>query len=88
VTDDAAFRPFESYLAILAATRETAGDAFAWRTETYEFETDRLAIDLLFGNDWLRAGLESGTDLGELAHRWQPGLERFERERGAFLIYR
>lgn len=88
VTDDAAFQPFESYLAILAAARETAGDVFAWRTETYEFETDRLAIDLLFGNDWLRAGLESGTGLTELADRWQPGLERFRREREGFLVYR
>jgi uncharacterized protein YbbC (DUF1343 family) len=88
VSDAEAFRPFESYLAILAAARETAGDAFAWRNETYEFETDRLAIDLLFGNDWLRAGLESGTGLTELADRWQPGLEDFRRERKAFLAYR
>lgn len=88
VTDDTTFRPFTSYLAILAAARETAGAAFAWRTEAYEFETDRLAIDLLLGNDWLRAGLESGTDLAELAARWQPGLESFERERQAFLVYR
>jgi uncharacterized protein YbbC (DUF1343 family) len=46
-----------------------------------------LAIDLLLGNDWLRAGLESGTDLSELAKRWQPGLERFRRERESFLAY-
>jgi len=88
VTDDRAFRPFEVYLAVLAAARETAGDAFAWRTEAYEFETERLAIDLLFGNDWIRGGLESGAALSALADRWQPGLERFCRERETFLAYR
>ena len=88
VTEGATFRPFETYVAILAAVRDSAGDAFAWRTETYEFESSRLAIDLLFGNDWLRAGLESGADVAELKRRWQPGLERFISERSEFLAYR
>ncbi len=87
VTDDARFKPFETYVAILNDAREIAGDAFAWRTETYEFERDRLAIDLLCGNDWLRAGIEAGKDVGELAERWRPGLERFKEERRAFLTY-
>jgi len=82
------FQPFESYLAILAAAREIGGDVFSWRTETYEFESDRLAIDLLFGNDWLRRGIEDGIVWRELAARWRPDLERFKQERDAFLIYR
>ncbi|NIM02472.1 MAG: DUF1343 domain-containing protein [Acidobacteria bacterium] len=88
VTDDATFQPFETYLAILAVARESAGDDFAWRTEAYEFEVDRLAIDLLCGTDWIRAGLESGVEVRELTQRWQPGLDRFRREREAFLLYR
>jgi uncharacterized protein YbbC (DUF1343 family) len=88
VVDDEAFRPFECYLAILAAAREVGGGVFGWRTETYEFESERLAIDLLFGNDWLRRGLETGVGWRELAERWGPDVERFRREREAFLLYR
>ncbi len=88
VTDDAAFQPFETYLTILATARETAGAGFSWRTEPYEFETDRLAIDLLCGNDWIRAGLESGADVSELTKRWRPGLDRFRHDRESFLLYR
>jgi uncharacterized protein YbbC (DUF1343 family) len=88
VVNDEVFRPFECYLAILAAAREVGGNVFGWRTETYEFESERLAIDLLFGNDWLRSGLEDGIAWRELADRWRPDLERFLRKRDAFLIYR
>ncbi len=88
VTDDSTFRPFETYLAILAAALEVGGGRFAWRTEAYEFETERRAIDLLCGNDWIRAGLESGADLDELAGRWRPALEAFRRDRKPFLAYR
>ena len=88
VTDRRRFRPFECYLAILAAVREIDEQSCAWRTETYEFESERLAIDLLFGNGWLREGLETGVAVEDLAARWNAGLEKFRGLREAHLIYR
>lgn len=88
VSDPAVFRPFSTYLAIVAAAREIGGDLSAWRTETYEFESGRAAIDLLFGNGWLRAGIESGAAIEDLEQRWAAGLDRFKARRRAFLAYR
>jgi len=88
VSDGRAFRPFAAYVALLSAIRETGPAQFAWRTETYEFESDRLAIDLLFGNDWLRRGVENGVPVDELAERWAGGLEIFKAKREEFLAYR
>ncbi len=63
VTDQQAFQPVRTSLALLAAVRDLSGDAFVWRREPYEFVADRLAIDLLFGS------AANGT-------RWRKGSRR------------
>lgn len=59
VTDAQAFRPLRCAVAILEAARTFEG--FGWRTEAYEFVSDRLAIDLLFGDHRPREALEAGA---------------------------
>jgi uncharacterized protein YbbC (DUF1343 family) len=75
VTDRAAFRPYRTGLALLAAARAEAPADFRWRTEPYEFVADPPAIDLLTGSDAARRGIEGGATLDELA----AGLVAFER---------
>jgi uncharacterized protein YbbC (DUF1343 family) len=87
VVDRGIFQPVRTSLALLAGVREVAGDTFAWRTETYEFVSDRPAIDLLFGSDRERLGLEAGADWRELARAWEVEEERFREERCPFLLY-
>jgi uncharacterized protein YbbC (DUF1343 family) len=50
VTDPATFRPFATYLALLAAAHRQAPDRFVFRTEMYEFRDDVPALDLLTGD--------------------------------------
>ena len=64
VTDRASFRPFHASVAILAAARTFPG--FDWRRDEYEYVSDRLAIDLLFGDDRPRLLLEQGAGAGAL----------------------
>ena len=63
----ATFRPFATYLVLIREARRQAPESFAWRTEAYEFESSRLAIDLLLGRGDLRPRLESGAPLGQEA---------------------
>src|SRR5262249_41458253 len=44
------FRPVRLYARLLTAARAQAPESFAWRTEPYEFVSDPIAIDLLFGS--------------------------------------
>ena len=63
-------------------------DAFAWRTEPYEFVSDRLAIDLLYGNSDFRQHVEAGTfSLKEVTESWQADLDTFQPLRQQFLMY-
>jgi uncharacterized protein YbbC (DUF1343 family) len=85
--DREAFRPLRTSLVLLAALRELSGPRFAWRTEPYEFVSDRLAIDLLFGSDRERRALEGGRSPGELLGIWEQEEETFRRRRQPFLLY-
>jgi uncharacterized protein YbbC (DUF1343 family) len=87
VTDRASFQPVRTGLAVLAAMRDLSGTRFAWRTEEYEFVTDRPAIDLLFGSDRERLALEAGTSWREIAAAWEPEETAFRERRRPFLIY-
>ena len=80
-------RPFATYLVLLREARKLAPDMFDWRRDTYEFVSDRLAIDLLFGRAGLREMLESDTALAEMEAAWAPELTAFETLRRRFLLY-
>jgi uncharacterized protein YbbC (DUF1343 family) len=87
VTDRRAFQPVRTGLAVLATLRELSGPQFRWRTEPYEFVTDRPAIDLLFGSDRERWGLEAGLTRHELSRAWEAEEDAFRRRRREFLLY-
>ncbi len=74
---------------LLWALREWKGVAWGWRTEPYEFVSDRPALDLLTGGPQLREAIEAG-DRGRL-DAWITSWERFEaaflRDRRAALLY-
>lgn len=82
--DPDAFRPFATYVVLIAAARRIAGDAFGWREKAYEFVEDELAIDLLLGRRDLRAHLESGEPIGG---EWDAGLAKFAERRAGLLRY-
>lgn len=87
VEDRKAYRSFTWYLAAIAIARDLNPDRFDWRRETYEFENDRLAMDLLLGRPGIREGLEQGASVLELEDSWREDLDRFRSERRPFLLY-
>jgi uncharacterized protein YbbC (DUF1343 family) len=85
--DPARFRPFAAFLSLLREILRLHGGEFRWRTECYEFETERLAIDLLLGRPELRSMLEHGASIAEMEQSWTAELDRFRELRDAFLTY-
>lgn len=86
VTNREVFESVTTSYAILSAFLEQY-DAFAWRTEAYEFVDDQLAIDLLLGDATLREALEAGADPVELARAHDPMLDEFSARRRDCLLY-
>jgi|JI10StandDraft_1071094.scaffolds.fasta_scaffold156082_2 uncharacterized protein YbbC (DUF1343 family) len=87
VTDRWAMRPLRATVALLAAARAQAPADFAWRTEVYEYVTDRLAIDLLFGSERPRRALETGVSVDELMASFGPDERAFVERRRSWLLY-
>jgi uncharacterized protein YbbC (DUF1343 family) len=87
VLDPQAFRPFRTGLASLRAYRDLGGDAFQWKAPPYEYEYEKLPIDILCGSDRIRHQIESGTSLGEMEASWAEDLEGFRKRREKYLLY-
>jgi uncharacterized protein YbbC (DUF1343 family) len=87
VTDRDLFRPVRASLALLVEMRRQDPVRFAWRTETYEFVDDPIAIDLLFGSGRERLAIEAGVDWQEIAAAWEPEERAFAERRLEALLY-
>lgn len=85
LVDRASFRPVATGLAFLAAARAQDPEAFRWRTEAYEFVSDRPAIDLLAGGPRWRTALEAGIDPREVAREWARDEAAFGEVRAELL---
>ncbi len=66
VTNPATFRPVTTYLTLIALAKTQAPEAFAFRTQPYEFESEHPAFDLLTGSSEARQALENGCSANEL----------------------
>ena len=88
ITDRDHFKPLLTTVALLRAIAEIYPDRLHWRTEPYEFVSNRLAIDLLYGNPKLRETLfEPDFYLEGLENSWRKELETFLPLRQEYLIY-
>lgn len=88
VTDRARFEPYRTGLWCVKIARDMDPGKFDWRRETYEFVSDRLAIDLLAGSARYREIVESGGDLDAWVSEWDDELREFGKRRQEFLLYR
>ncbi len=81
VTDLGAFKPVETAAAIIMAAKAASGGEFAFRTDPYEYEYVKPAIDILTGSDHFRKAVLDGTPLTDLRNEWQreclPFVEQF-----------
>jgi uncharacterized protein YbbC (DUF1343 family) len=84
----AAFRPWRLQALMFKALRALEPKYPLWRKFAYEYEKDRLAIDLLSGSDLLRRWVDDRRsrpkDLDELARADE---QAWQRERRPFLLY-
>jgi uncharacterized protein YbbC (DUF1343 family) len=87
VTDRAAFRPVLTGAALIQMFRRTSPGKFSWRQPPYEYEHDKLPIDILAGSDSLRQQVEAGLAPTAIADSWRTDETAFRDLRRAFLLY-
>jgi uncharacterized protein YbbC (DUF1343 family) len=82
------FQPYRFSLALLSAILTIHPRDFRWKEPPYEYEYDRLPIDLILGDSSLRENLERSVELNSLQSCWETELSEYLEWREPFLLYR
>jgi uncharacterized protein YbbC (DUF1343 family) len=88
VTDRASFKPVLATAAMFHEFHAAAPDRFAWRQPPYEYEHEKMPIDILSGSSALRQQIESGMGPRDIAASWEPETTEFLKLRDQFLLHR
>src|SRR5262245_27015955 len=87
VTDRSAFKPVLTGVALIAMFYTTNPSKFAWRQPPYEYEHDKMPIDILAGSATLRQQIESGMSAADIAASWSNDESAFKTLRSNYLLY-
>jgi uncharacterized protein YbbC (DUF1343 family) len=88
VLDRIVFEPVLTYVAILQTAKRQSGAGFSWNSPPYEYEYEKLPIDILAGNLWLRQAIDEMAPLSSIRERFREECDKFEPERQNWLLYR
>ena len=87
VVDRVRFRPVRAAVALLWAICLEAPDRFAWRLPPYEYEPEKMPIDILAGSPSLRTQIEAHEDPRAIADSWDAAVASFAPVRDRYLLY-
>ena len=87
VTSREAFLPVKAGVSLLRECYGAAPDRFQWRDPPYEYEHDKMPIDILAGSPALRQQIESQAPLQDIVASWRPGVAEFDEIRRNYLLY-
>jgi uncharacterized protein YbbC (DUF1343 family) len=81
------FAPVAAGVAVLRESYGLAPEHFTWRDPPYEYEHDKMPIDILAGSRQLRQQIEGQVPLAEIVASWREGEEEFAQIRRPYLLY-
>ncbi len=87
VTDRSTFLPVQTAVTILHTVRQLAPDDFSWRPPPYEYETEKMPIDILWGSAALREGIDSSVPPAEIVEHGRRELAQFDSLVDPYVIY-
>jgi uncharacterized protein YbbC (DUF1343 family) len=87
VTDRQAFEPVKAGVALMRECYGLAPGRFQWRPPPYEYEHDKMPIDILAGSTALREQIAERVPLADIVASWSEGEAEFARLRAPYLLY-
>lgn len=87
ILDPLKYAPYFTSLALLRAVMKVHGGQFQWKPPPYEYEFEKMPIDLILGDSELRHDIESGKDLWEMKNARLSDADEFMEWRKPYLIY-
>ena len=87
VTDRSAYRSMRVAIEMLEEFRKEAPNEKLWRDPPYQDETVKPPIDILYGSDRLRRGIDAGEPAASIAADWPRDEAAFRELRQKYLLY-
>ncbi|MCF8112520.1 MAG: DUF1343 domain-containing protein [Desulfotignum sp.] len=87
VTDKHRFKPYISSLLALQLIIRNHKDAFAFKPPPYEYEYERLPMDLILGSREIRERIRDLSDIKTIENMWQQDLEDFICSSSTYYLY-
>jgi uncharacterized protein YbbC (DUF1343 family) len=87
VTDRRAFASMRAAVEMLDEFHREAPAEKLWRDPPYEYEHVKPPIDILYGSDRLRRGIDAGESPASIMADWRRDEDAFRALRQKFLLY-
>lgn len=87
VTDPKKFLPYRTSLALLQASIVLYPGRFQYKQPPYEYEYERLPMDLILGDKNVRKQLEAGLPIRDIESQWLSELQKFDTVRTRYFLY-
>lgn len=87
VTDKEKFKPYRTTLALLQAVIKLYPEKFQYKEPPYEYEYEKLPLDLIIGDPRIRQALEQKTPILELEESWRQELREYDLLRRKYFLY-
>ncbi len=87
ITDPMQYRPYRTSLKLLQAILFHHPDAFLWKQPPYEYEFEKLPMDMIIGDFNIRFRIEHLEFIDDIEASWQPGLEMFRQVSRRYHLY-
>ncbi|MCG6910793.1 MAG: DUF1343 domain-containing protein [Deltaproteobacteria bacterium] len=85
--DTTLYRPYATTLLLVQAVIACHAGAFAWKQPPYEYEFDKMPIDLILGGKNIRERIENLDDIEDVVASWTDETEAFERMSRSYYLY-
>ena len=87
VMDPLRYRPYKTTLQLLRTILSKHRGQFQWKPPPYEYEFERLPIDLIIGDRSIRKQLENLEPIDAIEAEWQEELNKFKKISREFQLY-
>jgi uncharacterized protein YbbC (DUF1343 family) len=87
VTDASKFQAVRTGIWLIYGIRQLFGEKLRWKNPPYEYEYDRMPVDLIMGTDKLRKAVDDQKGLREFEQWTAETLAQFKKLRRQYLLY-
>jgi uncharacterized protein YbbC (DUF1343 family) len=87
VLDHRLYHPYFSTIVLLKAIIGLHKGQFAWSKPPYEYEYEKMPVDVILGDSSLKIKIEKGADLFQIKEKWVEELKDFLEWRKSYLLY-